>query len=170
MNNLKKKYNIEFKKEKQKVIEILYKNNKEKVLKEAKTLIDSYDIQNKGFNYRNLGTYDYATMELEKFLINNKNRLWKDNDKIYNIKEYSLMENEINKELIKKYKKLLQKNGFLICGIGSYLSIGIFISKIDIIKYLITDRFKIITIILILIINIRCVYSVLFYIISTILS
>ncbi|PWX25736.1 hypothetical protein CYK95_12675 [Clostridium perfringens] len=115
-------------------------------------------------------TDDYATMELEKFLINDRNRLWKDKDKIYNIKKYSIMEYEINKELIKKYKKLLRKNGFSICGIGSDLSIGIFISKIDIIKYLITDRFKIITIILILIIIIRFLFYVLSNIISTILK
>ncbi|MBO3323662.1 hypothetical protein JJB67_16895 [Clostridium perfringens] len=49
MNNLKKKYNIEFKREKQEIIEILYEKNKEKVLKEAKILFNSYDVQNKGF-------------------------------------------------------------------------------------------------------------------------
>lgn len=170
MNKLKKKYNIEFEKEKKEIIKIFYEKNRLEVLKEAETLINSYDIQNKGFNYRDFMTDDYATMELEKFLINDRNRLWKDKDKIYNIKKYSIMEYEINKELIKKYKKLLRKNGFSICGIGSDLSIGIFISKIDIIKYLITDRFKIITIILILIIIIRFLFYVLSNIISTILK
>ncbi|MGM8299645.1 hypothetical protein [Clostridium perfringens] len=67
MNNLKKKYNIESKREKQEIIEILYEKNKEKVLKEAKILFNSYDVQNKGFNYRNLGAYNYAIIELEKF-------------------------------------------------------------------------------------------------------
>lgn len=166
MNNLKKKYNIEFKREKQEIIEILYEKNKEKVLKEAKILFNSYDVQNKGFNYRNLGAYNYAVMELEKFSINNDTRLFKENNKIYNVKKYSLMEKEINKELMKKYKKLLRNNGFLTYSLYSE-SIGIFISRVDIIKYLLTDKysevFKFIVIILILII----IIIFLLYVVST---
>ncbi|MCX0367343.1 hypothetical protein [Clostridium perfringens] len=89
MNKLKKKYNIEFKREKQEIIEIMYEKNKSKVLKGAKTLFNSYDIQNKGFNYKDLGAYSYARMEIGKFLINNDTRLFKDNNKIYNIKKDS---------------------------------------------------------------------------------
>ncbi|MGU8438894.1 hypothetical protein ACV3OB_16280 [Clostridium perfringens] len=169
MNKLKKKYNIEFKREKQEIIEIMYEKNKSKVLKGAKTLFNSYDIQNKGFNYKDLGAYSYARMEIGKFLINNDTRLFKDNNKIYNIKKDSIMEKEINKELIKKYIKLLRNNGLLSYSLYSE-TIGIFISKLDIIKYLITDKyseiFNFIAIISILIIIIRF----LFYILSTILK
>lgn len=165
MNKLKKKYNIEFKREKQEIIEIIYEKNKSKVLKEAKTLFNSYDIQNKGFNYKDLGTYSYARMEIRKFLINNDTRLFKDNNKIYNIKKDSLMEKEINKELIKKYKKLLRNNGLLSYSLYSE-AIGIFISKLDIIKYLITDKyseiFSFIAIVSILIIILIILFNLLF--------
>ena len=165
MNKLKKKYNIEFKREKQEIIEIMYEKNKSKVLKEAKTLFNSYDIQNKGFNYKDLGAYSYARMEFRKFLINNDTRLFKDNNKIYNIKKDSLMEKEINKELIKKYKKLLRNNGLLSYSLYSE-SIGIFISKLDIIKYLITDKyseiFSFIAIVSILIIILIILFNLLF--------
>lgn len=78
------------------------------------------------------------------------------------------MEKEINKELMKKYKKLLRNNGFLTYGLYSE-SIGIFISRIDIIKYLLTDKyseiFRLIAIFLILIM----IIIFLAYVVSTLI-
>lgn len=129
-NNFKEKYE----KKRYHIVNKLFEGNKEGILNEVKETLKNYNVDNLGFWNEYLKRYyNEATIKVNKYSINDKNR------NINNIEKNSKLEFDINNELRNKYKKLLKKNGYLIKKGILDDELELFISRKELMKNLLEE-------------------------------